>query len=413
MEHSLTGLVRGGLIAAALSLTVSACTKSVSMAGTWDATVEVGGVSVPFRFEIADHDGSLEGWFFDGDLKVRSTEGHASGRSLVLSFAQLATRLEASQQPDGSLAGKYDRGARPAPYPFHARRHETSPQPGDAAPTISGVWTIPTKSSKGEQAWRFIVRQSGDGQVSGAILRVDGDTGTLTGRYANGKFVLSHFSGARPLLLEVTPAQDGSLILVQNGKTTLTAVRVEDALAKGLPEPTDPSRHTTMKDGVPFAFNFPDLSGRVVSQADPRFEGKVIVVNVTGSWCPNCHDEAPFLVELYRRYRSLGLEVVALSFEEADQLKNPTRLKAFLTQYGIEYTVLLAGLPEEVSAKIPQAVNLNAFPTTFFLGRDGRVRRVQAGFASPASGDFYTKGKTDIVAFVEALLAEPQPHPAD
>src|SRR5439155_27130069 len=118
----------------------------------------------------------------------------------------------------------------------------------------------------------------------------------------------------------------------------------------------------------PFGFNFPDLSGRVVRQADPRFAGKVIVVNVTGSWCPNCHDEAPFLVELYRRYRSLGLEVVALSFEEADQLRNPTRLKAFLTQYGIEYTVLLAGLPEELSAKIPQAVNLNAFPTTFSPG---------------------------------------------
>jgi hypothetical protein len=110
---------------------------------------------------------------------------------------------------------------------------------------------------------------------------------------------------------------------------------------------------------------------------------------------------------LYDRYRSLGLEVVALSFEEADQLKNPTRLKAFLKQYGIEYPVLLAGLPEELSAKIPQAVNLNAFPTTFFLGRDGRVRRVQAGFASPASGEFYTTGKADIVAFVEALLAEP------
>jgi peroxiredoxin len=153
-------------------------------------------------------------------------------------------------------------------------------------------------------------------------------------------------------------------------------------------------------------FSFPDLNGQIVSQADARFQGKVVVINVTGSWCPNCHDEAPFLSDLYRRYRSLGLEVVALSFEEADQLQNPARLRAFIKRYGIEYTVLLAGVPEELSAKLPQAVNLNAFPTTFFVGRDGLVQRVQAGFASPASGEFHDRGKAEITALVEALLAE-------
>ena len=71
----------------------------------------------------------------------------------------------------------------------------------------------------------------------------------------------------------------------------------------------------------------------------------MVLVNITGSWCPNCHDEAPFLAELYRKYRSQGLEVVALSFEEGDQLTNPTRLRAFMKEYGIDYTVLLGGSP--------------------------------------------------------------------
>jgi len=97
---------------------------------------------------------------------------------------------------------------------------------------------------------------------------------------------------------------------------------------------------------------------------------------------------------------------VTLSFEEANQLSNPTRLRAFIKTYGLEYTVLLAGEPEQAPEKLPQTVNLNAFPTTFFIGRDGRVRGTHAGFPSPGSGAFYKKAEEEITRTVEKLLAE-------
>lgn len=250
------------------------------------------------------------------------------------------------------------------------------------------------------------MRQKG-GEVSAAILRVDGDTGALTGAWRDGKFVLSHFSGARPNLLEVTPAADGTLKIVQNGRTALVALRSSSARAQGLGEPTDPFHHTGVKDAsAPFAVAFPDVDGRTVSLADERFRGKVVVLAISGSWCPNCHDEAPFLEELYRRYRAQGLEVVALSFEEADQLKTLARLRAFIRRYGIDYTVLVGGEPSQLAEKLPQAENLNAWPTTFFLGRDGRVRSVHAGFAGRASGEFYTEAKREVTELVEGLLGE-------
>jgi thiol-disulfide isomerase/thioredoxin len=143
-----------------------------------------------------------------------------------------------------------------------------------------------------------------------------------------------------------------------------------------------------------------------VSNTDERFRGKVLIVNITGSWCPNCHDEVPFLVELYRKYHAQGLEVVGLSFEEAAQLKNPTRLRAFIKRYGVDYTVLLAGEPKDAPDKLSQAANLNSFPTSFFLGRDGRVRSVHAGFPGRASGQFHEEAKAELIATVERLLAE-------
>jgi thiol-disulfide isomerase/thioredoxin len=377
-----------------------------SLTGLWDATVVVNpGVEIPFRFEIAGSGPALKGSFFNGDEKVTSTTGHLENGAIVLSFDEYGTRLEATVK-DGRLEGQYTRGTRGAPYPFQAKRFVPAPSGDEKIPAISGLWNVQVKSSKGESAWQLIVRQAG-AEASAAILRIDGDTGALTGTYHDGKFVLSHFSGARPLRLELTPGPDGTLSVVQNKDNPLTATRAEIAKAKGLPQPSDPSRFTSVKDPTePFRFSFPDLSGKIVSNTDPRFQGKVVIVSIGGSWCPNCHDEAPFFTELYKKYHAKGLEIVALSFEEEAQQKDPVRLRAFIKRYGIDYTVLIPGDPKELNDKVPQGVNLNAYPTSFYLGRDGRVRSAHAGFPGKATGKFHTEAKEEITALVERLLAE-------
>jgi thiol-disulfide isomerase/thioredoxin len=404
---------RFAAIAALLaSIAVAAPAGAQSLAGLWDATVVVsagqdkGTIEVPFRFEIAGTGTGIKGSFFNGDDKVTSTSGRLDNGRLVLSFDEYGTQIEASVK-DTQLDGLYTRGTRGAPYPFHATRFAPARTTDDKIPSIAGLWNVQVgKSSKGEQAWQLIVRQSG-AEASAAILRIDGDTGALTGRYRDGTFVLSHFSGARPLRLEVTPSAAGTLAIVQNKDGALTAVRAEQAKAKGLPEPSDPSRFTSVKDPTePFRFSFPDIDGKIVANTDPRFQGKVVIVSISGSWCPNCHDEAPFLVELYKKYKKQGLEIVSLSFEEEAQIKNPVRLRAFNKRYGIDYTVLIPGEPKELNDKVTQGVNLNSFPTTFFLGRDGRVRSAHAGFPGKASGKFHEETKAEIIALVERLLAE-------
>ena len=184
-------------------------------------------------------------------------------------------------------------------------------------PSIDGLWTIPTESSKGESAWRFIVKQSG-ANVSAAILRVDGDTGSVQ-RIVQGWQVRARSLLGRAAAAARSDASRRRLAdhRPERASTKMVAVRESEARAKNMPELTDPSKHTRMKDPTArFTFSFPDLNGRIVTEADPKFKGKVVMVSIGGSWCPNCHDEAPFLGELHEMHRAQGLEIVLLSFEE-------------------------------------------------------------------------------------------------
>jgi thiol-disulfide isomerase/thioredoxin len=391
----------------ALALAAPALTRAQapSVTGLWDAAVVVNGLEIPFRFEIAGSGASITGSFFNGDEKVTSTGGKFDNGALTLNFDHYATSVEASLV-NGRLAGVYQRAT--GYYPFYAKPFAPPSAFPNEVPQIDGLWTIGSvNSNKGEAAWRFIVRQSG-AEVTAAILRVDGDTGALAGTYRNGKFIVSHFSGARPLVLELTPQKDGSLEILRNRTEKMIAVKEKDAKLTGVAEPTDPSRHSSVKNPTePFKFAFQDINGKLVSSTDARFRGKVLIVGIGGSWCPNCHDEAPFLSELSKKYRDRGLEIVELSFEEdAQKAKGYPRLLAFNKRYGVDYTVLLAGDQADVAEKVPQIHNLNSFPTTIFIGRDGLERGVHAGFAGAASGVFHETAKEEITATVERLLGE-------
>jgi len=396
------------LLLASAPLILAQAIAQPSIVGRWDATIQINGIDTPFPLEISGSGTNVAASFFNGDDRYPSTQGRFENGKLVLNWDYYAATLDATLK-DGVLEGQYA-GTRRMKGPFAIRATRAAvAKPATVSgvvPNIGGLWEIPNKSGKGELAWRFIVQQSGP-KASATILRVDGDTGTISGAFQNGKFVLSHFDGARAHLLEITPAADGTLDILQDGRLKLTAYRPGAARAKGLPEPTDADLHTTMKDPrEPFRFSFPDLKGRLVSNLDPRFRGKVLVVEITGSWCPNCHDEAPFLAEMYRKYSRQDLEIVSLSFEETDQLKDPSRLRAFVKKYGLEFPVLLCGDPDEANSKLTQLVNWNTWPATLFVDRKGLVRGIHSGFPSAGSGELFRQAKDAFNVEVGRLLAE-------
>lgn len=408
--------------------------------GRWDASLNSHGTVIPFRLDISGSGPTLKGTFYNGFQPYDGTTSASfQDGKLVLSVEHYLTTITATVS-DGQLTGTVVTQSRgpSAQYAFQASKHVAEPVASVSAPSIAGSWIIPleTPSSKGEKAFHFIVEQRG-AEVAASILRVDGDTGAYTGSYKDGKWVLSHFDGSRPGVIEVSLNEDGTLAVLQNSgaakkalapdqakvagtakaygdeptdsryTSTLVAYRSDVAIAKGLPQPENYTTHTTVRDpNEKFTFNFPDVDGKLVSSDDPRFKNKVVLAIVTGTWCPNCHDEAQYLVQLDKKYHDKGLAIVALDFEEPEQQASLERERAFVKQYGVKYTYLIAGAPSEMWEKVPQAVNLNTWPATIFIGRDGLVKGIHTGFASPASGEFNKQLQDEFTAKIEQLLAE-------
>jgi thiol-disulfide isomerase/thioredoxin len=436
MNTFLTAAAAAAILSAGGGALAAPATGGAAVDGRWDAVLTRNGSEIPFRLDIKGDGPTLQGVFYDGFQPYDgTTKASFQDGKLTLNIEHYLTTISAKLD-NGVLTGEAVAQNREsgANYAFRAVRHSDAtitPAPAVQAPSIAGTWIIPLSapSSKGEKAFRFVAQQRG-AEVAGAILRIDGDTGSYSGAFKDGKWVLSHFDGGRPGVIVVTPKADGTLEIRQQLDRVATVTKASDdysasaapdgryapalvayrqdvAVAKGLPQPEDFVAHTTARDpNETFTFNFPDENGKLVSNNDPRFKDKVVLAVVTGTWCPNCHDEAQYLVQLDKQYRDKGLAIVALDFEEPEQQGSLAREKAFIKQYGVNYTYLIAGSPAQMWEKVPQLNHLDTWPATVFIGRDGKVAAVHSGFASPASGEFNAQLKAEFTGRIEQLLAQ-------
>jgi thiol-disulfide isomerase/thioredoxin len=376
--------------------------------GIWTGTATVDGHAIPFRLELSGIGDTVNGALLNGRRQSTSSEGSYKDGHLVLRFDYFANTLDATVS-NGTLIGSFGGHARSVP--LSARLYGAAPAAAPNPPNIAGDWEVAVSDgTKGEQSWKLRVRQSG-AAVHAVIERIDGDTGDLYGVWRDGVFAVSHFTAAGPGFAILRPQPDGGLQVETaahgGGVRSYPARRVSPVHPVALATLDDPMHHTSLKNpNQPLAFRFPDLSGKVVSSTDPEFSGKPLIVSIGGSWCPNCQDEAPFLESLYRAYHTRGLNIVELSFEETAQLQNPMRLKAVIRRYGITYPVLLAGTPAQLAERFPNVVHLDCWPTTFFVGRDGRVKAIHTGYAGPATGSDNHKLENEVTALLERLLTD-------
>jgi thiol-disulfide isomerase/thioredoxin len=145
----------------------------------------------------------------------------------------------------------------------------------------------------------------------------------------------------------------------------------------------------------------------MISLSDERFRNKVVVIQIMGSWCPNCLDETNFLVPFYDRLNEKGFEVIGLSFEKTGDFQKAISLVNRLKQrLHVKYPLLIAGDRQNISSALPMINRIMGYPTTLYIDRKGRVRKIHTGFSGPATGGEYDKFRDDFTAFIQKLLAE-------
>jgi len=395
--------------------------------GPWRAWLDSPGGELPFGLELAQGQGRWSAAILNGVERIEIPSVEVKDGSLMLGIPYYDSTIAATVSADGArLDGEWKRrskGDRWVQMAFHATagKVERFPAPtGNAGEcregsTLAGRWAIRFADDSDPAVGIF--DEGAGGTVVGTILTPTGDYRYLAGvacleRVENGPLAprlrLSAFDGAHAFLLSAVA--DGSDALkgdFWSGAAyhdTWTAKRDEKAELPDAFLLTKAMEAAKLEDVV-----FPDLEGNKRSLADPKFAGKARIIEVFGTWCPNCNDASHYLVELDKAYKDKGLSILGLAFEYSGEFaRDAGQVRTFAAHHKIAYPILLAGTADRVkaSASLPIIDGLRAFPTLLVLDRNNKIVATYTGFSGPATGAEYDRFRSRFEALIQKLLAD-------
>jgi thiol-disulfide isomerase/thioredoxin len=383
--------------------------------GSYRVVLQTPGGELPFGLDLLRQDSQTIGFLVNGQERLLLSEVKIDGSHLEIRMPGYENVLTADAVGD-QLRGEIflvKPGDKNQHVPLQATLGENyrffaSPATDNA--DLSGRWAVKFTDDDGAAEAAVGEFSQAHDAVSGTFLTATGDHRFLAGQVKGDQVYLSTFDGAHVFLYKAQLMPDGTLAGdFWSGLAFHEKWAARRDAAAALPNAYGV---TAMRAGIRhFDFAFPDLSGKTVSSQDPQFRGKVLIVALAGSWCPNCHDEAAFLAPLYKDYRGKGLEIVSLMFEHfGDFPRAAEATQRFRQHYDIEYTTLIAGISDKDAAakKLPMLQSFVAFPTTIFIDRKGNVRKIHTGYSGPATGDHYVQFVKEVKTTLDQLLAESQ-----
>ncbi len=413
---------RAAILACVVLLSVSACEKPQFAAetrdlqsGYWQASITLPGGKIETGIEISRVGEAYQATLINGQERVRIDHVSYSDGALLLRFPAFNNEIRARLVDDDALRGELTivrRFGETEVMPFAAALGNRPIQHGNevAKHDLSGRWNVRFHEPDGSDTpaiGEFAQRGS---RLFGTFLHPNGDYRYLAGHVRGDSFDLSTFDGAHAFFFAGKINDTGEIENASFWSSTTwhqywSAMPDENVV---LP---DSFQRTFLKPGYEtFEFQFPDHDGNDVSLADDKYDGKVVLVTIAGTWCPNCNDEARMMAPIHKEFRDQGLEVVALMFEHFEEHDVAAeQVRRFREKFAIEYDTLIAGISDKVEAsnKLPALSAVLAFPTTIFIDRGGRVRRIHTGFSGPGTGEHYQALQQDFRQLITELLAEP------
>lgn len=382
--------------------------------GLWKGRLlRADGKNIVFNFDVAYRNRLPVIHIHNAEERLEVKQVTIKGDSVFIEMpffeSAFALRLEA----DGSLKGNWVKGTtgNNLVMPFLASPgREPRFLPG-AAPRfdVSGKWELDIIRPNGTTRPAIAELKQKGNRLTGTILTPTGDYRYLDGIVRGDSLFLSTFNGSHVYFIAAAISDANTIsgggifagpttVEKFSGKRNELASLSKDAFA------------ITVKPGAgPLDFRFPDLEGNMVNIGDARFRNKVVIVQLMGSWCPNCMDETNFLSAYYKKNFTRGLEIISLAYEYSTDLERSRKsLKKLQQRFAVTYPMLITGVTSTDSLRtektLPQLSTIKAFPSLVFVGKDGQIRKVHSGFYGPASGDQYTKFVKEFEETVNELL---------
>lgn len=378
------------------------------LTGLWDGTIQGKAGDVTFGIDFQPDGDQLHATLVNATDRQPFSSAAFKDNVLTLRMdyydGQLTMHYSALNALEGDYSRQTSKGVVHIPVRIVPHRELPAAEPW-TGPSLTGDWIFTWPNENGAEKTtlaHFQQEKEARGSempITGIIEPVSGDTGLLHGtvyRDLEGQtfFHLSRFDGIHVIAIDGKLLPDGTLKGQQGGIVALepfTAERRKDAttadpnaLAETLTRVKDPQQ--------PFRFSGVDQSGKTVDQSSPEFAGKPLIVDIFGTWCPNCHDEAPVLEKLYQKYKAQGLVIVGLAYEYTDdQQRSLQQIGIYRQKFGLTFPLLLAGTTDQgqIAKTLPQLEGFGAYPTSIFIDRSGHVKAILAGFTGPSTGEKY------------------------
>lgn len=378
--------------------------------GMWRAEIATSVGPLPFNLLV---NSEQEVFIINGIEKLAVDTLYYQGDSLIFDMEVFEGRI-AAVVADGELSGTFskkmnDMSTRSTSFKAAHGSIERFEGAKESTPhDINGKWEVIFNEPEGTSYPALGVFDQESSKVTGTFLTETGDYRFLAGNVVGDSLKLSCFDGTHVFLF--TAKIEGDQLVGGQFSASLTYEETWEGLKNEDAVLSDPTKLTYLKEGYDgINFSFPNTKGEMVSLSDEKYKGKVVILQILGTWCPNCMDETKFLTKWYAENKDRGVEIIGLAFEKSS---DPTyafpKIDKMTNRFGVNYEVLLAGPldKEEAQKSLPMLNKIISYPTAIFIDKQGEVRKIHTGFSGPGTGEYYGEFLKDFEETMDGLLAE-------
>lgn len=362
-------------------------------------------IDIPVRLHVTDST-----WNILNATEVISVKPHFLGAdSFFVEMPLFHTYLAGHVTSDTTISGFWSDPTRPNNKSIAL---DISPRSAPIAemPTSieESIWECHFSPNDPENYSRAIgLFKNHNGHMHATFMTETGDYRFLEGNNTGQSMELSCFDGTHLFYfcanVHGDSLTDGHFLSGNTWEENWNGIRNPEAVLR------HPDSLTTLKDGNPFRFQAMDTKQKTVEFDSTDFLNKVTIVQIFGSWCPNCTDESKFLKEMHGAYSNKGLQIIPVAFEREASIQDQLfRIQRQFNDLSLPYPPYLGGTSPKTTAEkvFPQLNHVISYPTAIIIDKKGKVRKIHTGFYGPGTGQHYQRHKEMLTLFVEKLLDE-------